>query len=170
MGPRDPGFSVRPARAGDVEPLLRVKAQSWREAYGALLPADVLDRAEAGVPDEAPRWVPLIDAGHRLAVAEDSGGRIVGMALEGPLRPEAPGLPARELKALYVLERFHGAGVGAALLEAVLQEGPAVLHVLTENPRARAFYRRHGFVDEGPPQPLGGDWRGLHEQRMVRRG
>ena len=31
--------AVRPAAPGDVEALLRVKARSWREAYGALLPS-----------------------------------------------------------------------------------------------------------------------------------
>ena len=40
--------TVRPAAPGDVEALLRVKARSWREAYGALLPQAALDVFEHG--------------------------------------------------------------------------------------------------------------------------
>jgi acetyltransferase (GNAT) family protein len=59
----------------------------------------------------------------------------------------------------------HGTGVGAALLEAVVDpEEPAALWVADPNPRAQAFYRKHGFVADGAAQVEGG----MREIRMVR--
>ena len=44
-----------------------------------------------------------------------------------------------------------------------------MLRVLAENPRAVAFYAKHGFAAVGAPEPMTGPWAGLHEQLMVRR-
>lgn len=185
---------IRPARPEDVEALLRVKARSWREAYGSLLAAEVFDRVDARVPEDVPAWAALIGSDKDLWVVEADGGRLVGVALAGPSRierpacgePEAshasdasdapddgsasPSMPGRELMVLYILAETYGTGVGARLMRAAAGDGPAVLRVLAENPRAIAFYRKHGFVEDGAPQPMEGAWAGLHEQLMVRRG
>ncbi len=59
----------------------------------------------------------------------------------------------------------HGTGAGPALLEAVVDpEEPVALWVADPNPRAQAFYRKHGFVADGPAQIEGG----VREIRMVR--
>ena len=161
--------TVRPATSDDVEPLLRVKAQAWREAYGGLLPAAHLDAVDAGVPEQVPGWAALVGSDRELWVADD-GGRLLGMALAGPRRSQGGGLPDLELMALYVLDEAYGTGLGALLLDAVVGKRPAVLRVLAENPRAVAFYAKHGFAPEGGPEPMTGPWAGLHEQLMVRRG
>ena len=161
--------TVRPATSDDVEPLLRVKAQAWREAYGGLLPAAHLDAVDAGVPEQVPGWAALVGSDRELWVADD-GGRLLGMALAGPRRSQGGGLPDLELMALYVLAEAYGTGLGALLLDAGVGKRPAVLRVLAENPRAVAFYAKHGFAPEGGPEPMTGPWAGLHEQLMVRRG
>ena len=161
--------AVRPAAPGDVEALLRVKARSWREAYGALLPSAYLDAIEDRIPEDVPAWTALIGSDRDLWVADD-GGRLLGMALAGPRRSQGGGLPDLELMALYVLAEAYGTGLGALLLDAVVGKRPAVLRVLAENPRAVAFYAKHGFAPEGGPEPMTGPWAGLHEQLMVRRG
>jgi GNAT superfamily N-acetyltransferase len=69
------------------------------------------------------------------------------------------------LYVLYVLAADHGSGAGAALLDAVV--GPqesAALWVADPNPRAHAFYRKHGFVPDGTMQVEDG----VREIRMVR--
>jgi ribosomal protein S18 acetylase RimI-like enzyme len=48
-----------------------------------------------------------------------------------------------------VLARGHGTGVADALLERAIGERAASLWVADGNGRAMAFYRRHGFADEG---------------------
>lgn len=160
--------TVRPAAPEDVEALLRVKARSWREAYGGLLPAAHLDEMDAAVPDQVPGWTALIGSDRDLWVADD-GGRLVGVAVAGPRRDRDGDLPGLELMVLYVLAETYGTGLGARLLDAVVGQRPACLRVLAENPRAVAFYAKHGFAPEGEPEPMTGPWEGLHEQLMVRR-
>jgi GNAT superfamily N-acetyltransferase len=51
---------------------------------------------------------------------------------------------------LYVHAADHGTGIGRALLEAVIDSAePAALWVADPNPRAQAFYRKHGFAADG---------------------
>lgn len=60
-----------------------------------------------------------------------------------------------ELKKIYTLSRYHGAGVGPALMARALQDASAagakrmLIGVYGGNARARAFYERHGFVLAG---------------------
>jgi GNAT superfamily N-acetyltransferase len=69
--------------------------------------------------------------------------------------PDLPGAtPADlELKRIYALSRFHGAGVGARLMAASIQfartEGAQrlLLGVFKGNAKAISFYSRQGFVD-----------------------
>ena len=59
----------------------------------------------------------------------------------------------------------HGTGAGPTLLNAVLDSEESVaLWVADPNPRAQAFYRKHGFVADGTTQVEGG----VREIRMVR--
>ena len=59
----------------------------------------------------------------------------------------------------------HGTGAGPALLEAVVDpEESAALWVADPNPRAQAFYRKHGFLADGATQVEDG----VREVRMVR--
>jgi predicted GNAT family N-acyltransferase len=66
---------------------------------------------------------------------------------------------------LYVIAADHGTGAGRELLEAVIDAAePTALWVADPNPRAQAFYRKHGFVADGTVQVEDG----LREIRMVR--
>jgi len=66
---------------------------------------------------------------------------------------------------LYVYVAHHGSGAGPALLESVVDpEESVALWVADPNPRAQAFYRKHGFVADGAAQVEGG----LRVIRMVR--
>ena len=71
----------------------------------------------------------------------------------------------RQLHVLYVHAADHGTGAGSALLEAVVDpDESAALWVADPNPRAQAFYRKHGFVADGSAQVE----HGVREIRMVR--
>jgi len=65
------------------------------------------------------------------------------------------------LISLWVAPAARGAGVGDALVEAVLHWSGAVglgrvtLRVREDNTHALALYRRHGFVDAGPVEAVG---------------
>ena len=100
---------------------------------------------------------------NRVAVAERDG-KLVGIAMSGPPL-DAGAAWARQLYVLYVYAADHGTGVGPALLEAVVDPEECVgLWVADPNPRAQAFYRKHGFLADGTVQFEDG----VREIRMVR--
>jgi GNAT superfamily N-acetyltransferase len=83
-------------------------------------------------------------------------GRIVGFAAFGPERERARGFTGRgELYAFYFHPDVWGGRRAGDLIEYVddrlRAEGfaEAVLWVLEDNPRARAFYEKHGWATTG---------------------
>ena len=180
-------FTVRPAVPADAASIIRVRHQGWQETYGHLLAPEFLASMAADIEPRARRVAGRIaatTAEGRTAdwVAFDDRNRMIGFAAAGPARPEhpmsAPGqrapdpdqpLPEEELYALYLLARAQGGGAGQALLDEALGGRPAVLWVLEDNPRARAFYARNGFRPDGAALAQGPEWQGARQIRMVRR-
>jgi ribosomal-protein-alanine N-acetyltransferase len=137
-----------------------------REMTGADLPA-VLELEHALFGDEA--WTEGMLAselagmasGRYYLVAEDDGG-LVGYA--GLL---TPGGGQADVLTLAVAEARWGQGLGAALLDALLEEagrrgcGEVFLEVRVDNHRAQRLYQRRGFVEigirRGYYQPSGTD-------------
>lgn len=146
-----PSVVVRAARLDDVSAMARVIVESWRETYRGLMRDEVLDDPGLVASRERFWTAALTDeryAANRAAVAERDGA-IVGVAMSGPPL-DADATWSRQLYILYVLAAQHGSGAGAALLDAVVSAGEDVaLWVADPNPRAQAFYRRHGFVADG---------------------
>jgi ribosomal protein S18 acetylase RimI-like enzyme len=157
---------TRPARVQDVAQMARVHVRCWQETYRGLMPDAVLD--DPGFPAARERmWTEVLTSEryrrNRVAVAERNG-ELAGIAMSGP--PEdATAAWARQLYVLYVHAADHGTGAGRALLEAVLDPAePAALWVADPNPRAQAFYRKHGFAADGTARSEDG----VREIRMVR--
>jgi ribosomal protein S18 acetylase RimI-like enzyme len=159
--------TVRPARVGDAAQMAGVNVRCWQETYRGLVPDAVLDDPGFVAARERFWTAALTDErhrGNRVAVAERAG-TLVGIAMSGPPL-DAGAVWAWQLYVLYVLAADHGTGAGCALLEAVLDPGEsAALWVADPNPRAQAFYRKHGFVADGATQVDDG----VREIRMVRR-
>jgi ribosomal protein S18 acetylase RimI-like enzyme len=158
--------TVRSARVEDVAQMARVNVRSWQETYRGLMSDAVLDDPGFLAAREQFWTAALTDERYRenrVAVA-DRDGELVGIAMSGP--PLDVGAAwARQLYVLYVLEAEHGTGAARALLEAVVDQGESVaLWVADPNPRAQAFYRKHGFVADGTAQVEGG----VREIRMIR--
>jgi GNAT superfamily N-acetyltransferase len=147
---------IRPGLPGDAERLAEFGARTFEETFGSENTAENMAMYVArayGAPQQAseladPRIVTLI-AEHdgRLAGYAQLRGRSAPPCVEGP----AP----IELWRFYVDRRWQGQGIAAALMTATLgaaaQRGAATLWlcVWERNPRARAFYRKSGFVDVG---------------------
>ncbi|HET6666714.1 MAG TPA: GNAT family N-acetyltransferase [Intrasporangium sp.] len=146
--------------------MARVNVQCWQETYRGLMPDAVLDDPDfltarvrfwtAALTDERYRE-------NRAAVAERAGD-MIGIAMSGP--PLDTGARwTRQLYVLYVYGAHHGTGAGRALLGAVIDPSESTaLWVADPNPRAQAFYRKHGFVADGTTQVDNG----VREIRMVR--
>ncbi|MBF4561778.1 GNAT family N-acetyltransferase [Microbacterium sp. VKM Ac-2870] len=162
-------FVIRNPSAADASALADLHVATWREAYSHLLPDDYF--SEEYVSRRHRMWDQVLtetrpDMRVRVAVNE---GSIIGFAWAGPgIGVDADEPPRdRQLYAIYVLSAHYGSGVGQALLDAALEDGPAMLWVAKENPRATAFYRRNGFIFDGaeqtdPHAPL------ITDARMIR--
>lgn len=123
--------------------MARVHVAAWEETYRGLIDDQILDDPHA-LPNRERMWTTVLaDDRYRAAVAE-AAGRIVGIAMS------APDEPHHQLNVLYLLAAHHGSGAGDALLNAVIgPHEPATLWVADPNPRAQAFYRKHGFRPDG---------------------
>lgn len=135
----------------DLDEMGRVHVRIWQEAYAGLLPDDYL----AGLdPTFGPaRWRERFGSSPEVGwwLARDDDG-IAGMVTSGPARDPDPPV-GLELYAINVLRRAHGTGLADDLMSHAIGDRPAYLWVLEGNDRAIAFYRRHGFSDEGGRKP-----------------
>jgi len=163
-------FTVRRPRESDVGEMARLHVRAWQETYRGTVLDEVLD--DPGFVLQRERmWTALVTEPRytsvTVAVAEHDGA-LIGLASAGPVsagRTQAgQSMPDLQLYTLYVLAEAHGSGAGAALLEAVLDGAAARLWVADPNPRAQAFYRKHGFEFGGAVQVDDG----VRELEMVR--
>lgn len=166
-----PNYTVRRATAEDIGATLAMKLEAWREAYGGQRPASFFELQETRHEAQVDWWTRGLAAGAELWIATDRDGRIVGCAGGAPVLDEdAATGAAAELQMLYVLAEAYGTGLGERLMHAAIGTLPAALWVLEHNPRAQAFYRKHGFEFDGTSELLADEWEGLNELRMVRPG
>nr|WP_245942353.1 GNAT family N-acetyltransferase [Sphingomonas gilva] len=134
-----------------------VGAATFLDAFAGILDGpDIVAHCAANNSAAAfGKW--LGDGGSVVSIAETAtGGAPVGYTvLTAPDLPIAIGPGDIELKRIYALSRFHGTGLGGALMELALDDARragksrVLLGVYGENARARAFYERHGFTLSG---------------------
>ena len=148
-------YSLRVCVRGDESTLALIGRATFLETFaGVLAGADILAHCEAQhAPEFYADWLRRCPG--FLWLAESN----VGRAPIGYIGLDEPDLPVPdrstsdvELKRIYVLSRFHGTGVGPALMEQALllarqaKKERLLLGVYAENERALAFYRRNGFT------------------------
>jgi GNAT superfamily N-acetyltransferase len=140
---------LRRARPADAAAIAEVHVRTWQVAYEHVFGAEQL--AAIDLDARTRRWQGWLDDGEHAFVALD-GGRIVAFAWVGT-SSEAP--DKGELYAIYVLPSAWGSSAGTELMQAALEAlrelgfGEATLWVLADNPRARRFYEREGWVLDG---------------------
>lgn len=160
-------YRIRQATPEDAEALVLMHTLVHEECYGDMLSAEFFRGRRASIPERVERRRPSLAGSDPRMIAVDADGELVGFADAGPGRDE-DGPEALELYSLYTLRRTHGSGLGAALLGAAVGASAAYLWVLENNPRALAFYRKHGFRPDGKRGLLPPEWEELSELRMVR--
>ncbi|GAA1876184.1 GNAT family N-acetyltransferase [Myceligenerans crystallogenes] len=158
---------LRTARMSDAATGARIHHEMWVSTYGDMLPASFWESHTLEKRETA--WRRHLALGWKPVLAE-AGGEVVGFAHAEQARTQHGVVPARErqLFMLYVLAEHHGTGVGQALLDAATPPGePCQLWVAEDNPRARRFYERNGFVADGA-RINDENFPGITELRMVR--
>ena len=142
-------MNVRPARPEDARRLGEIHVETWRATYPGVMPQELLDSLSVDAREQLwKEWIPNPEVA--VFVAE-SAGEVVGFVSIGPCLT-VPELG--ELYAIYVVPEAHGKGAGPALMEAAVASlgerwDEAILWVATENPRARRFYEREGWITDG---------------------
>ncbi len=186
LSPGAADASVRPARAGDVAAVGAVHSRSWRAAYAATLPAEVLTALD---PEAlAAAWRPAVadppTAEHRVLVA-CSGPTVVGFVATAPLpgpgtEREAGGGPggragaAVDVVALHVdpahQRRGHGSRLLAAAVDLARGDGATTVSAWCPSTDAarRAFLVSAGMGPDGAWRDLALPGDGSEAVREVR--
>lgn len=168
--------TIRRATPGDVDQIADVHVRSWQAAYRGLLPDEVIEQMVAGRQARADRFRALLadeESPQRAWVAVDGVG-IVGMAVIGPSRDPEAGPTTGELEAIYLAPEAMGRCIGRALLDEAVSDlrergfTDAMLWVLRENQRARAFYEAAGWRTDGATKDEERPGGILHEIRYRR--
>jgi len=144
---------IRRATVEDAAEIANVHLNSWREAYRGLLPQEYLDQLPLTFKGRMISWKQnATDEARALFVAEAKNG-IVGFA--GFCRARDSSMNEYgEVGAIYLLEKFKGRGVGAALLKMGMQQlmewnfAKAYCWVLQGNPTIK-FYEKSGAIFNG---------------------
>ncbi len=162
---------IRRATVDDAEAGAWCHLLCWREAYDGLVEPGLLAERTSDIDRRLERWTIAVAEGRWwIAVNPDPEAavedRVVGIVSAGQGRDDDAPTPL-ELYAIYARKAWWGTGLGGRLLEVAIGKEPASLWVLEGNDRARAFYRRHGFVEDGTR--VDEPYFDVPEIRMVRR-
>jgi len=149
-------IAIRRAGPADAAALALVAQATFLETFaGEIEGADILAHA-SNKCGEAYFTAWLAEGGALWLAEIEPGGAPVGYAgLCAPDLPVTIEVSDVELRRIYALSRFHGSGMGPALLAAACAHARAerarrmLLGVKADNNRALSFYRRSGFADIG---------------------
>jgi len=140
--------TVRRATPGDARRIAEIQVETWRAAYVGVMPQEILDGLD--VDESAGRWEQWLGVETTAQFVVERAGAGVGFASVGPC-PHEP--ESGEVYSIYVRPEAWGTGSGWALMDAAVEWlaerwQEAILWVAEENPRARSFYERYGWVAE----------------------
>jgi ribosomal protein S18 acetylase RimI-like enzyme len=148
--------SVRRARPSDAPAVGLVQAAVWRDAYAAVLPAEVVAAFEP--QSFASAWRRSLEAppeGVYRLLAACAGDQVVGFAAIGPSQDPDASPETGELSALGVHPQARRQGHGSRLVNAAVDQlrdaGAEVLHVwvLAGDEATRAFLVQAGLTPDG---------------------
>jgi GNAT superfamily N-acetyltransferase len=148
-------LTFRGAVPSDAPQLARLGARTFFETFGHLYdPADLaLFLANHAVAEWEKQ---LADPALAILVGEADGALGAYAKVGPPTLPFTPRSGAIELRQFYILQPWHGSGAAREMMAWVLDEARRqeaahlYLSVFTDNHRAKRFYARYGFVEEGP--------------------
>ncbi|MDB5833379.1 MAG: uncharacterized protein JWR14_3209 [Caballeronia sp.] len=161
---------IREATVEDAKAIATIHVDSWQAAYRGILPETYL--ANLSVMRRREAWHNFIVSGRpRVLVAhsdadDHTDAAILGWVAFGDSRDGDKDHRWAEVETLYIAPAFWRKGIGKRLIDAArhaLQSAgytDVALWVLLDNRRARAFYKRSGFVCDNSSRgvQLGGKW------------
>jgi GNAT superfamily N-acetyltransferase len=131
---------MRPATAADAEAVAQIWLEGWRDGHLGHVPAALV---EARPPESFPERSADRVADTTVATVD---GEVAGFTM----------VAGDEVEQIYVSRAHRGSGIAADLLDDARRaigaagHSAAWLAVARGNARARRFYERCGWTDEGP--------------------
>lgn len=166
-------LALRPAQPDDAVALEHLAGRVFTSTYGPRLSPETLrHHLETELCTHVFRCE-LLESRSAYWVAQLEGELIGFIKLERTALPACvPSKNAIELLKLYVDTDHHSLGAGSRLLETALGSLSPDLEVIwllvwEENPRAIAFYRKHGFEPIGRQDVLVGET-AFHDLVMIK--
>lgn len=140
-------MNIRKAMLTDAKGIAKVHVDSWRSTYENIIPAKFLKKL--CYEQRTDLWNRnLSKEENYVFVAENNEGEIVGFADCG--KRESNNVPnSGDLTSIYLLEEYHGKGVGKQLLKQLFQQFEELgfhkvfVEVLEDN-KTRYFYEYYG--------------------------
>lgn len=151
--PDHDNWRVRPATKADIDKLALIGAATFVDTFSGILDGDAIVQ-HCAVQHAPSAYARHFYGGGAAWLAEtEIGGAAIGFATLGQpdLAAAASDGSDIELKRIYALSRFHGSGIGLALLQQVIHAANRtakrlLLGVYHHNHRAIGFYKKHGFI------------------------
>jgi diamine N-acetyltransferase len=149
-------FSLRHANSADAAALAELAARTFRDAFARFNTAADME-VHCRTSYSAALQAAEIAATDRRTLLVEREGQLAGYAqLRMQATPDCViATRPREVQRFYVDQRWHGQGAASILIKGVIEqarrdEGDVIwLGVWERNPRAIAFYRKHGFRSVG---------------------
>jgi ribosomal protein S18 acetylase RimI-like enzyme len=152
----EPSFLIRRAEPGDAAALAALAARTFFETFAADNRPEDMAAHLASRYGERQQGEQIADPGVVTLVAESGSGLIgYSQVRRGPSPPCITGEAPVEIWRFYVDRPWHGRGLAHRLMAAARQASRELggrtlwLSVWERNPRAIAFYAKHGFRDVG---------------------
>lgn len=147
-------IAFRNARPSDADALAELGRRSFVETFAHLYSPEDLTAFLANHSVDS--WAQeLADPAFAVRIGEAGGAAVAYAKIGPPKLPFEPRGTAVELRQFYVLSDWHGRGAAGEMMAWVLDEARRrggdnlYLSVFIDNARARAFYAKYGFVEEG---------------------
>ncbi|PAV29678.1 GNAT family N-acetyltransferase [Virgibacillus profundi] len=135
-------MKIRKANQTDAVSIAQVHVDSWKSAYKDIIPDEYLKSLT--YESRTKLWENNLEK-QQVYVAENNNGKIIGFSVGGKERTGNYAGYSGEIYAIYIVEEYHGNGIGKMLMLPVMEElkqmgiHSMIVLVLEDNP-ARYFY------------------------------